>query len=266
MTLKTVKPKAYVGNFTIRIGPIQMVGKMFPIRKPKESTGFKLCTPDGRQVQQVYTPTDGSDEVFTYSELERGVLDDDGVMKLVGQENIAEAKTSDLPNNVINVTVHDSTELDGMLWPSDDNAYLFEPNSADPTNVQWHEVLLALLNKGNKAYVGMCKFHNHDGFYRLTVWRDRIVMQKQLFPEALHDHSKYPAEVKVQAAITKKAASVMDKITEPFDPSLYADQQTSRVKQLIESAAEGTVQPVAKKKVAASDVDIASILDSFIED
>ncbi len=266
MTLKTVKPKAYVGNFTIRIGPIQMVGKMFPIRKPKESTGFKLCTPDGRQVKQVYTPTDGSDEMFQYAELERGVLDDDGKMVLVGQDNITEAKTSDLPNNVINVTVHDEREVDGMMWPSDDNAYLFEPNSADPANVQWHEVLLGLLTKGNKAYVGMCKFHNNDGFYRLTVWRDRIVMQKQLFPESLHDHSKYPADVKVQAAIVKKAASVMDKITEPFDPSLYVDEQTNRVKELIDSAAEGTVQPVVKKKATTAQVDIASILDSFIED
>lgn len=265
MALKPVKPKAYVKHFTIRVGPIQTAGAMIPVRKGKPKSDFKLCTPDGQAVKQMYQSADG--ETWEYYQLGRAVENEHGQLVPVDQEAIAAAKKSDLPSNILNVTVHNANEVSDSLFPSNDNAYVFEPDSDDPANVEWYEVLRSLIDKGDKAYVGVAKFHGHEGFFRLVTWRDRIVMQRQLFPEHLHAHEQYQSGVKVKAALAKKAQKVMDKLCVDFDPDGYVDVNTKRILELSEKAIDGTLDSAefVKASAAPSAVDVDSVLDSFLD-
>lgn len=257
----TKKFKAHVSSMVLRLGPITTNGKLVPIRKsaPKD-TGpkFKMVTPDALPVEQRYIePTSGA--IYEPKDLARGIVID-GEMKVVDAATAKVAKvTTNLPKNVLSLVAHEAADVEGKTFPSDKNAYIFIPDGNDPANVQYAELLTAMLTDSDKALVGLASIRNVEGMYRISIWRGHLVIQQQLYPEEINDHEPTQSS----NLLADKALKVIDKLTIPFDPELYRDTSAENISEFM-AAHDGEV--VAESDASDTVVDIASALQAFLDD
>lgn len=262
----TQKFKAHVSEFTFRLGPIQTTGKLIGVRAPQPKaakTNIVTCTPDGKGVKQVYVDKENTGGTqYTMGELSRAILNEDGSLTMISKDAIAAAKECDIAENTIAVTVHPAEQINSSLFPSDDNAYVFEPADKDPVNVQWYSLLYAaVVGNPDKAFVGSANVRNNEGLYRLTIWRDRLVLQRMLYPEEVNDHAALDVDP-IDESIAAKFATQLNKLTTDFDATEYRDTQKERLAAVAKVFTDGgdiTVVPKSKK----ADFDIMDALDAF---
>lgn len=258
----TQKMKAYVSSFVLRLGPISTAGRLVQIQVPKTKTSvsYHWATPEGKAVKQVYVDDDGN--AYTTKELVKSLDSDEGIV-VVDAEAIAESKKSDLAPNEIELTVHTAEEVERQLFPSDSNAYVFQPDTASPANKKWHDFIAASLDSSRSALVGMCNLKNYEGLYRVTLWRGQLVLQKQLFPAEINEHEV----VKVPATSDEisRGLAVLEKLTQPFDAGEYRNTVFEKQKALADAAVPSASGTTAIKVVAkqAKDLDILAALDAM---
>lgn len=261
--------KSYVNNFTLRIGSISTIGRLVAVEQSvpvKAKT--KFVTPDGKSVKKVYVAEDdllnATPTVFQEGQLEKAVLNDEGENVLVGKENLAAVKTSQLPKNVLNLTVHDANDVDSQLVSGKNAVYVFLPDEKDPANVQWGELLIEIVRQSGQAFIGMCNLNNHEGLFRVGLWRGQLTIQKQLYPEQV---KPIPAKegTSVKTSTVEKAVGVITQHVAPFDVDTYRDLQSAAVKELTDAAIGGNIDVVVENipVAVATEVDIEAALDAF---
>jgi non-homologous end joining protein Ku len=261
------KPRAYVGSFTMHFGPATTSGRLLAIRTPDKAPKLHYCTPDGQPVRQCYV--DDNEKVYFHDELGRAVMDDEGNLVPVNADAVDQAKTSELPLNVLNLTAHNTEDVEKFLFPSNNNAYIFEPvikNASnkiidDPVNTQWHDFLNVLVRDSESTFIGRCNLRNHEGLFRLSHYQGYIVIQKMLYPEDLNQYE--PIRPELDQVVKDKALSVVSAMTQPFDPSTYNNVITER---LIQAASEDfdPSSVVTNSRNETSGIDLSDALDSFL--
>ena len=264
------KLKAYVSKFTIRLGPISMIGRLISLPKPgqkQKKYPFVLSTPDGKPVQQRYINESNPSVLYTTDELHRAIKKEDGTLVPVETEKITEVKKSELAKDVINLTVHDADAVNDSLFPSDANAYVFEPDFSDPVNIQWHSLMVALLAEHPEfAYVGICNLRNSEGLFRIVLWRDRLVVQRLMYPDEINDHGALEKDLQgaVDDAAVAKAVKMLTKLNTPFVADEYVDTTRENLLALtaaVAGSSDGIV--AAKKESKGGGFDMLAALDSF---
>lgn len=258
----------YVSTMTIRFGPMAFSGSLTGVRKSKsKESGFKMVTPDGKPVQQVYVPQ-GADlkanpDLFLKEDLEFGIVTDEAVT-VVSSENVAAAKQSVFPKNVLTCTVHEAAEVEDQLFPSDNNGYVFTPDASDKTNLEYYKLVFDLLDMNpGKALVGICNLKNNEGLYRVTIWHNRLTLQRMLYPEDINEYEDDGVEIGFTGAMLKKGAELLDTMTKPFDADTYQNAVKANVVALQGQALDGEVEFTPEVNEAPSSVDIMALLDSF---
>ena len=261
--------RAQSSDFTIRLGSATTNGRLIPIRKSRgELYGpeAKLCTPTLGPVSQVYRDNDGN--IWNKEDLERGFQQKDGSFIPINADELTQAKESPLPKNVLNLTAHPIEDVERWLFPSDNNAYVFDtmkkekkgtPVKEDPVNTQWHDFILTILTDGNVALIGQCNFQGNEGLFRLLNYQGNLAIQRQLYPAELNQYdARTPS---LSAAVKKKALSVAKNITQEFDPESYRNTAAERIA-AVESGDFGTVSsPINDESI---ELDMLSALDSFV--
>ena len=265
------KLKAYVSKFTIRLGPISMIGRLISLPKPgqkQKKYPFVLSTPNGDPVSQRYINENDPTVLYTSDELHRAVKKPDGTLVPVEAEKITETKKSELAKDVINLTVHDADVVNDSLFPADTNAYVFEPDFSDPVNIQWHSLITALLAEHPEfAYVGICNLRNNEGLFRIVLWRDRLVVQRLMYPDEINDHGALEKDLQgnVDSAAVAKAVKMLAKLNTPFVADEYVNTTRENLLALtaaITESSDGTVTAV-KKESKGGGFDMMAALDSF---
>lgn len=263
MPVTKKKLKSYVGKFTLRLGPIQTTGRLVSLYASKASTdttSFKMYSPEGEKVWQAYT--DGSGVIYKTADLKYGTTNENGEFVLLTKEELDTIKTSTLPKNVMNMTVHNAADVGEKLAPvKSGGAYVFYPDEDDPANVQWAHLLTDLLERGDKALVGYVNLQNYEGLFRLVVWRGRIVVQKQAYPEDINPHEDYEREASSLDAI-EKAAGLLEKLTADFNAESYTDNIKAKVKDTTDSLIESGEVTIEESPVVDT-FDILAALDDF---
>lgn len=219
------KYKAYVKDFKVAVGPITTTGELVKIDKT-DTTGqyvsvCPVCVESPIKPRQTYV-CDACESSHPIGELRKAKLVD-GELKFVSQEQIAEAKTSDLPKNVLKVTVHPSDEVWTQTYSSGGNAYVFVPSQAD----EYYSTLVALVADPTKTFLGVCNLRNNEGLFRLNAWRDQLVVQKIAWPDEVD--ALEAAALTVDEEILKFAKEFVDRITVPFDADSYRSTVKARL-------------------------------------
>lgn len=266
------KFSTYVSSLTIRLGPIVTQGKLISVQKPKSKQSkpqFHYITPEGSRVNRTFVdPETGTlytedellkEETLSHAEIETGVE-----AAVVTQDQIDAQKGSVLPKNVVNLTVHDSEDVDESLFPGQTNAYVFIPDSQDPANEQWYAMLLSLVQDTDKAFVAVANIKNFEGIYRLGFWRGNLIIQKQVFPEDINPHEPAAVKFPVDDKALNKGRVIVAKMTKPFDFETYRNTEGEALRNLVEGVKVGEVETGQVVKAAtASELDLDSILDAF---
>ena len=260
-TTNTTKTKmtSYVSAFVIHIGPATVAGRLVGIRNPEpKEEKTSLVSPAGEVVKQVYRTDLG--EIFERSELGNAVIDEDGATKVLDAEALKAARESVLPKNIMNVTVHPRADVDDQIFPSDNNAYVFYPDANDPANKLWADALTTAIAKDDMAYMGVVNLRNHEGLFRLSVWRGHMIIQKMLYPEMLKPHEFAPIE---DTVTSKKLAAVMAELVTPFVPEEYQDSIAKAKAEVVAAAEAGTTIVVSKPKANDAVFDLDAALAAF---
>jgi hypothetical protein len=262
------KPRSYVSNFTIHFGPATTTGRLLPIRMPDKSQKLHYCTQEGEPVKQCYIDENG--KTYFIDELGRATMDDDGNLVQVNSDAIQDAKTSDLPLNVINLTAHSSEEIERFLFPSNNNAYIFDPvikNSSnkiinDPVNTQWHDFMNVLIRDSEATFVGMCNLRNYEGLFKMSHYQGYIVVQKMLYPENLNQYD--PVRPELDPVVRDKALSVVRSMIQPFNPDAYKNAISERITEAVSKDFDPESFKPAERIETNSSIDMSSVLDSFL--
>lgn len=224
-----VELKTYAKSFTIHVGPLSMRGKLTSVQAPvtrgKGGGSYKTCSPNKQPVTQVWRDPD--DNIWETSDLQKYIEGEDGEMLIVDQEAVKEAKVSQLPKNLMVAAVHKISDMD-ELWPSNGkNSYVFEPDAADPRNTMLAEVFTRALSSGKYGIIALINLQNHEGLFRLIVWRGRLVLQPQIYTDKINPHEEH--EFRVESKATKKVQNLFEKLESDFAASDYEDGTIDRI-------------------------------------
>lgn len=261
VTKATAKPKfkAYISDFTIELAPLSLRGKMVGVRKSASSTKpkFSLLSPDGNQVEQFYKDTK-TEKLYKSDECVRSFQSGEEVTT-IDKETLTALKQSDLPKNVIGLTIHEASSINDTLFADDKNAYIFVPDDKDPKNVsRTASLIAAMVESPQLAFLGTCNFHGTEGLFRATVWRGQLVLQRYLYPSEVNDHEIVPSSLDNDA---KMLRDFFAKRVQPFDPQTYRNSTIDKQMQVLEDPS--LLENVLNQPSAPSDDDLASLLAAF---
>lgn len=251
--------RSYVSEFTLTFQMMSIVGKLIKITKPsvEDVRRFVSVCPDCETpagVTQQYVCNIDKTHTHPMAELDRAKDIGDGELVRVNQEDIAEARTSDLPLNVFNATIHPTKDVLDVTWDSD-NAYVFMPAVRNPG----YELFVRLVKDSGVAFVAMCNLRNNEGLFRLDIWRGNLVVQKLLWPADCN--AIEPAENTCPDLVFEANAARLRNLTEPFEADVYRSSVKERLAALQEQLATGVSVP--KKRVEKPAESWDDLLNAF---
>lgn len=263
---KTARIRSYVSNFHIYLGDMVTVGRLVPVEapEPKSKAGsYHYCTPEGSKVTQVYQDANGKlherEELAFYKETE------EGEMQIINKEAVDEAKKSQLEKDSMHLTIHELSEMHDQVWPNGTKkSYLFEPDDSKESNVLIEQALLRALSLNKYGFLAMVNLRNFEGLYRLTEWRGHLVIQPQVYTDALNPHEPHDS-FRLPKEVSEKIETLCELRSTPFDAEQYVNDTLRRV-QAAEAIALGRTEgaQVVERVAAPKAVDLLSILDSAI--
>lgn len=225
-----MKNRSYVSNFTLNVAnKISTVGKLWAVRATEQK--YKLCTPDYRRVKQVFLD-ETTGELYEQYQLVRGIEQADGSYLPVGEnEDISDARESQLPKNILSLTAHYADQVDEHLFPSKNQGYFFEVLSGkkgpNPTHLQNYQLIRLLMNTPNLALLGKCNLQGNEGLFRVGVFRNQLYIQKQLYPEDLNTYEFESYEF--PDILQRTAEEVAPKLARDFTPDMYRNDVADRL-------------------------------------
>lgn len=256
--------RSYASAVTMRLGIATTVGRLAPIRVSRsKKTEFKLCTPTAKPVRQVYIDDDGN--IFEKDQLGRAI-EQDGVLVPVPLDKVNDAKVSELPLNIMELTVHRRDEIDRFLFPSDNNAYIFEPVRKtpkgkvinDPVNTQWYEFInVVLRDNPGVALLGKMNLQGFEGLFRLGLYQGLITVQKQLYPEELNQFEFATPELDEETRRLAVAAS--ETLLAEFEPGDYQNNIQAR----LEAIQAGDIGIIGEATTVATEEPQSSLKDAL---
>jgi non-homologous end joining protein Ku len=257
---------AYVSQLTMHFGSATTVGSLFGIRATDNSGKYKLCTPEGGRVHQMYQDDEGN--LYEYDDLARGELDEEtNTISVVSDEDIKAAKESKLPDNVITLTAHDKNDVEEFLFPSGNQAYIFKPVIKkgkkvveDPVNVQWYDFINTILRETDTALIGKCNLRNHEGLFRLGRYQGYITLQKQMYPEELNRFDEWTSSLELP--VRNKANELSRRAIKGFEPKEYEDEVKKRLVKLTPGAVQNS-RTVDTSPAVASEFSMLEALEEF---
>jgi non-homologous end joining protein Ku len=257
-------PRAYVTNFTISLGPIQLVGRLLPLIQSERARGankFRQVVPDTDVpvlAKQRYI-ADGADEadaptLYTARDLVYALETDDG-LAFVSAEDVAEARKSDLPLNVCNVTIHPAETVNDCLFPAD-NSYVFEPALAN----EHYAALVSAVADPRFVFLAAMNLRNHEGLFRIVVHNDALVVQKMYWPEDLNEIDLPDVETTPQ--LVNAVSAMVSALMVDFDPESY----TSGVREKVAAINSGEVFSPEAAIAEAEGANLMDLLAGYAEE
>jgi DNA end-binding protein Ku len=157
-------------------------------------------------------------------------------------------------------------QLDPILA---NKAYYLEP---DPAGVRAYVLFRDALERSGRVAVAKVAIRQREALAALRVRDGVLVMETLLWPDEVRtpDFKFLDEDVDVRSQELKMAASLIDTMTEDFDPSLYKDAYREALEALVQAKIEGNevVRPPGSATPDGSQggpVDLAEILRASVE-
>jgi DNA end-binding protein Ku len=158
----------------------------------------------------------------------------------------------------------------GQLDPILSNkAYYLEP---EPPGVRAYALFRDALERSGRVAVAKVAIRQREALAALRVRDGVLVLETLLWPDEVRtpDFKFLDEDVDVRSQELKMAASLIDTMTEDFDPSLYTDTYREALESLVQAKIEGNevVRPVgqaAPAGKAGGPADLAETLRASVE-
>lgn len=243
--------RKYVSDFSVGIGPVNLNGALYGLRKTDNTNKFVSVCPDCEtpvKPSQMYVcPVDAS-HMHPMAELDKA-KELGGELIRVDAAEVSAARKSDLPLNVFRASVHPKAEVENVTWHAD-NSYVFIPKVVD----EYYGLAVRMIEESDMALIAMTNVSNHEGFYRLVTWKGNIVLQKLHWPEECESFDTVSPEC--DDNVVEAAMSMLNKMVKPFDADVFKSGVKQNLQALeanlwgvdeVLSALQASVKPASKK-------------------
>jgi DNA end-binding protein Ku len=211
----------------------------------------RFCSVDGQEV--AYSDVAKGYELATGDVV---VLTDDDLKELP----LATAKRIDV------LHFSPAGQLDPILA---NKAYYLEP---EPAGVRAYALFRDALERSGRVAVAKVAIRQREALAALRVREGVLVLETLLWPDEVRtpDFKFLDENVDVRSQELKMAASLIDTMTEDFDPSLYKDTYREALEALVQAKIEGNevVRPVGQGAPAGKadgPADLAETLRASVE-
>ncbi|MGW4532640.1 non-homologous end joining protein Ku [Nocardia sp. NPDC004340] len=202
----------------------------------------RLCTVDGQPVQ--------------YSDIDRAYESPDGDRVILTDEDFAKLPAAE-KHEIPVLQFVPSEQIDPILF---DKSYYLEPDSTTP---KAYVLLAKTLERVDRVALVHFTLRQKTRLAALRVRDGVMVLQTLLWPDEVRsvafDKLEGVAEPKAQEL--KMAETLVDTLSDDFDPSLYVDEYQIELKKLLDEAiASGSSKVTRAPEVAAPEMD-AEVVD-----
>ena len=248
----------------ISFGMVVIPVKLYAATEQRDVAFRQVHREDGGRVQfRRFCSLDGQE--VAYSDVAKGyelatgdvvVLTDDDLKELP----LATAKRIDV------LHFSPAGQLDPIL---SNKAYYLEP---EPPGVRAYALFRDALERSGRVAVAKVAIRQREALAALRVRDGVLVLETLLWPDEVRtpDFKFLDEDVDVRSQELKMAASLIDTMTEDFDPSLYKDAYREALEALVQAKIEGNevvrpVGPAAPADKAGGPADLAETLRASVE-
>ncbi len=207
--LVNIPVRLYSGSVTHRID-LDMIRK----KDQCQIQYVRVCKKDGKEVP--------------WEEIAKGYKKEDGDYIILDKDEIAKA----MPEKTQTIDIFEFVLEDEVPSQYLEKPYIIEPEKQASKT---YALLRAALKKSGK--VGLCKFvmrtAEHLGL--LKVEGDAILLIQIRFDQDLRDpaEAKIPTDIKIEKKELDMALTIIDQLTDKFEPSKYKDTYKEELLKLI---------------------------------
>ena len=248
----------------ISFGMVVIPVKLYAATEQRDVAFRQVHREDGGRIQfRRFCSVDGQE--VAYSDVAKGyelatgdvvVLTDDDLKELP----LATAKRIDV------LHFSPAGQLDPILA---NKAYYLEP---EPAGVRAYALFRDALERSGRVAVAKVAIRQREALAALRVREGVLVLETLLWPDEVRapDFKFLDENVDVRSQELKMAASLIDTMTEDFDPSLYKDTYREALEALVQAKIEGNevVRPAgqaAPAGKAGGPADLAETLRASVE-
>jgi DNA end-binding protein Ku len=243
----------------ISFGMVVIPVKLYAATEQRDVAFRQVHREDGGRVQyRRFCTVDG--EEVPYADIAKGyelatgdvvVLTDDDLKELP----LATAKRID----VLHFTP--AGQLDPILA---NKAYYLDP---EPAGVRAYVLFRDALERSGRVAVAKVAIRQREALAALRVRDGVLVLETLLWPDEIRapDFKFLDEDVDIRTQELKMAASLIDTMTEDFDPSLYKDAYREALEALVQAKIEGNdvVRPAGTAIPAGSDGGPADLTETL---
>lgn len=251
---------ATVWSGTISFGLVSIPVKFQPSTKSHDLHFNLLHRKCKNRIRlQYYCPKD--DETVERSELVKGFEYEKGKYVILEDEDLEAIEPQSSSNLEIEQFV-DLAEIDSILY---EKSYYVAPSSSS-TEKNFVLFLMALQEK-NRAAIGKLFMREHEYLAAIRPGMDGLIVHLMMYEDEIrkNENTIRSMQSKPRPKELELAGTLIDHLTEPFDPGKYKSSYMDRLHDLIEAKAKGRKLTIYSKKEKPKVVDLMEALRKSVE-
>lgn len=244
----------------IAFGLINIPIKLFSATQEYQISFNQLRKSDQSRIKYLRVAAADGQEV-PYEDIVKGYEIEEGVYVIIDEDDIRTASPKKTQSVEI-LTFTDESEIDSIYF---EKPYYTAP---DKTSARAYILLREALKKSKK--VAVCKFilRTKENLAILKPEGDALILNQIRFQSEIRErsHLDLPAADTMKESELDLALSLVEQLSEPFNPEQYRDTFTDEIKQIIEQKAQGIdIEAIQAQPEATDDSDLLKILQASIE-
>lgn len=150
-------------------------------------------------------------------------------------------------------------EIDPVFY---EKSYYLEP---DPKGVKPYALLMQALKKKGLTGIAKIAVRNKEQLCALRPMDGTLVLETLYYPDEIRAEKAEMPDVKISEKEMDMAFTLIDLLTEEFDPEKFKDEYREALMQVIEAKLEGEELPEAEAARPAKVTDIMTALRASVE-
>ena len=239
----------------ISFGLVTIPVKLYTATEQRDVSFRQVHAKDGGRIHfRRVCSLDG--EEVPFADVAKGYELPDGEMVVLTDEDLAHLPLPSARSiEVLNFSPAD--QVDPILW---NRSYYVEP---EPAGTRAYVLLREALDRTGKVAVTKVALRQRESLAALRSHDGVLVLETMLWPDEIRaaDFPFIDQDVDVRAQELRMATSLVDSMTEDFDPGQYHDDYREALQQMIEDKIEG--REVTPPPEPAAEEEPASLLDAL---
>ena len=239
----------------ISFGLVTIPVKLYTATEQRDVSFRQVHAKDGGRIHfRRVCSLDG--EEVPFADVAKGYELPDGEMVVLTDEDLSHLPLPSARSiEVLNFSPAD--QVDPILW---NRSYYVEP---EPAGTRAYVLLREALDRTGKVAVTKVALRQRESLAALRSHDGVLVLETMLWPDEIRaaDFPFIDEDVDVRAQELRMATSLVDSMSEDFDPGQYHDDYREALQQMIEDKVEG--REVTAPPEPAAEEEPASLLDAL---